>query len=209
MVVGPEFGPLAGFCVAAVQRRPALAKRSIMALAVGFPVGIVITYLAAQAGRLLGIGPDGLIDASQPLTNFISHPNWFSVFIAVLAAAAGMVSLTSAKSGALVGVLISVTTIPAASNIAVAAAHSDWNEVEGSALQLAINFACIVGTGIATLGLQRRYYLNRRRRHLKDPIRKEAGLPMGRSARGSVVLSAKDMAELEKWESEQQEPTPK
>ena len=38
MVVGPEFGPIAGFCVAAVQRRPALAVRSFAALAVGFPL---------------------------------------------------------------------------------------------------------------------------------------------------------------------------
>ena len=41
MVVGPEFGPLAGFCVAAVQRRPALAVRSFVALAVGFPVAAI------------------------------------------------------------------------------------------------------------------------------------------------------------------------
>ena len=37
MVVGPEFGPLAGFAVAVVQRRLDLARRSFIALAVGFP----------------------------------------------------------------------------------------------------------------------------------------------------------------------------
>ena len=37
-----------------------------------------------------------------------------------------MLSLTTAKSGALIGVLISVTTIPAAANIAVAFVYSDW-----------------------------------------------------------------------------------
>ena len=208
MVVGPEFGPLAGFCVAVVQRRSALAKRSIIALAVGFPLAIGITYVAAEIGRALGIGPGQLIDASQPLTNFISHPDWFSVIVAVLAGTAGMISLTSAKSGALVGVLISVTTIPAAGNVGTAAAYGDWNEVEGAALQLGVNLVSIIAAGIFTLFLQRRYYLSRRRKHLKDPIRKTAGLPMGRSARGSVVLSEKDMAELEKWEREQEEPTP-
>ena len=39
MVVGPEFGPLAGLSVALVERRVDLARRSILALAVGFPVG--------------------------------------------------------------------------------------------------------------------------------------------------------------------------
>jgi uncharacterized hydrophobic protein (TIGR00271 family) len=208
MVVGPEFGPLAAICVAVVQRRSDLAKRSILALAVGFPLGIVITYIAALIGRALDIGPEQLIDASQPLTNFISHPDWFSVIVAVLAGIVGMLSLTSAKSGALVGVLISVTTIPAAGNVGTAAAYEDWNEVEGAALQLGVNLAAILAAGILTLFLQRQYYLSRRRKHLKDPIRKEAGLPMGRSARGSVVLSDKDLAELEKWEREQEEPTP-
>ena len=51
MVVGPEFGPLAGLCVALVQRRPALARRSLAALLVGFPVAIVLTYVAVVALR--------------------------------------------------------------------------------------------------------------------------------------------------------------
>jgi uncharacterized hydrophobic protein (TIGR00271 family) len=198
MVVGPEFGPLAGICVAIVQRRRDLARRSVIALAVGFPLGIAITYVAAEIGRALGIGPEKLADASQPLTNFISHPDWFSVIVATLAGIAGMISLTSAKSGALVGVLISVTTIPAAGNIAVATAYSDWSEVSGAAQQLGVNLAAIVLAGVVTLFIQRQYYLSRRRKHLRDPIRRAAGLPMGRSRHGSVVLSDKDIAALEK-----------
>ena len=45
MVVGPEFGPLAGLCVAAVQRRADVVKRSLLALALGFPLGITAAYL--------------------------------------------------------------------------------------------------------------------------------------------------------------------
>ena len=41
MVVGPEFGPLAGVSVAIVERRLSLARRSLVALAVGFPVASV------------------------------------------------------------------------------------------------------------------------------------------------------------------------
>ena len=208
MVVGPEFGPLAGICVAMVQKRPDMAKRSIAALLVGFPLGIAITYVASEIGRALGIGPETLTDASQPLTNFISHPDWFSVIVAVLAGMAGMISLTSAKSGALVGVLISVTTIPAAGNIAVAAAYSDWSEMSGAAQQLGVNLASILAAGIVTLFLQRRYYLHRRRQHLSDPVRKRAGLPMGRSRHGSVVLNDKDMAALRDDERERRSAAP-
>ncbi|MFT8131043.1 DUF389 domain-containing protein, partial [Salmonella enterica] len=46
MVVGPEFGPLAGVCVAIVQRRRDLAIRSALALVVGFALAITATYVA-------------------------------------------------------------------------------------------------------------------------------------------------------------------
>ncbi len=97
-----------------------------------------------------------------------------------------MLSLTSAKSGALVGVLISVTTIPAAANIGVAAAYGEWGDAGGAALQLGINLGGIVVAGVLTLYIQRRYYVVRRRRHLVDPVRAQAGLPLGRSVSGST-----------------------
>ena len=50
-----------------------------------------------------------------------------------------MLSLTEARSGALIGVLVSVTTIPAVGNVGAAAAYGAWSEVGGAALQLAIN----------------------------------------------------------------------
>ncbi len=55
-----------------------------------------------------------------------------------------MLSLSTAKSGALIGVLISVTTIPAAANIGVAAAYQDWSSWRGSMAQLAINLGSII-----------------------------------------------------------------
>jgi hypothetical protein len=80
-----------------------------------------------------------------------------------------------------VGVLISITTIPAASNIAVAAAYGRWGDAAGAALQLGINLAGIVASGVLTLYIQRRYYVARRRKHLEDPHRAAAGLPVGHS----------------------------
>ena len=161
MVVGPEFGPLAGVCVALVHRRLALARRSLTALAVGFPVAIVTTYAATLLIRAADQGPDELAD--HPATLFISHPDLFSVIVAVLAGIAGVLSLSTAKSGALIGVLISVTTIPAAANVGVAAAYRDWDEFRGATAQLGINLTAIVVAGVTTLGIQRAFYLRRRR----------------------------------------------
>ena len=73
-----------------------------------------------------GLARRRLQELDDPLTQFIAKPDAFSFIVAVFAGAAGVLSLTSAKSGALVGVLISVTTIPAAANIGVAAALGNW-----------------------------------------------------------------------------------
>lgn len=181
MVVGPEFGPIAGFCVAVVQLRAGLARRSLLALGVSFPIGIIGAYLVTEATIALGVAPDqgGVLPAT--FTNFISRPDAFSFLVAFVAGVAGILSLTSAKSGPLIGVVISVTTVPAAANIAVSAAYSDWSQTRGSALQLVINLLALTLAGIATLYLQRLIYLRRRRAHLGDPNRASAGLPLGRS----------------------------
>jgi uncharacterized hydrophobic protein (TIGR00271 family) len=161
MVVGPEFGPLAGLCVALVQRRPALARRSLAALLVGFPVAIVASAVAALALKGLGVLPESI--GRHPETFFIANPNRYSVIVAALAGVAGMISLTTAKSGALIGVLISVTTIPAAGNVAVAAAYGDWHECVGALLQLVVNLVVIVAAALATLTAQRLLFSRRAR----------------------------------------------
>jgi len=177
MVVGPEFGPLAGICVAIVQRRGAVAARSLLALAVGFPLAI-----AGAFGFSLFVKSVGLVEASftldnHPLTAFVSEPNTFSFFVALFAGIAGVLSLTSSKSGALVGVLISVTTIPAAAAIGVSAAYGDWPDLWGAVAQLAINLTAILIAGTATLMLQTRVFRARRRRHRAEGSRAAAGLP--------------------------------
>jgi uncharacterized hydrophobic protein (TIGR00271 family) len=183
MVVGPEFGPLAGLCVALVNLQGRLARRSLRALAVGFPIGIAMAFVTTVIMIAVDVFPDDFSQAGHPFTEFISNPDFLSFFVAFVAGGAGMLSLTSAKSGALVGVLISVTTIPAASNIGVAAAYGDWSDSIGAALQLGLNLGGIVLAGVLTLFVQRRWYLIRRRKHLRDPARSAAGLPVGRSAR--------------------------
>lgn len=117
MVVGPEFGPVAGVCVALVQRRPRLALASGRALAIGFPLGVAAVVLASLAFRATGITPAIFTQADHGLSSSIANPDFFAFFVAFCAGIAGMLSLTTAKSGALIGVLISVTTIPASANV--------------------------------------------------------------------------------------------
>jgi uncharacterized hydrophobic protein (TIGR00271 family) len=167
MVVGPEFGPIAGFCVALVQRRRDLATRSGIALAAGFPLAITGAFAATLLFKATGLAPDHFAAREHALAHLIASPDVFSAIVATCAGAAGMLSLSTAKSGALIGVLISVTTIPAAANIGVAAAYQDWDGWRGSVGQLAINLASILVAGTVVLAVQRMLYDRRRRNHLR------------------------------------------
>jgi hypothetical protein len=84
-----------------------------------------------------------------------------------------MLSVTLGKSAALVGVAISITTIPAAADIGVSFAYHDWASFRGSGLQLALNISSLLVAATATLAIQRTIYVRRRRRH-----RTELGLPL-------------------------------
>lgn len=165
MVVGPEFGPLAGVCVALVQRRSHLAVQSLTALAVGFPLGIGMTVLATVLFKATEVIPDAFDPAGHSLSSAIASPDFLSFFVAFCAGIAGMLSLSTAKSGALIGVLISVTTIPAAANAGIAAGYGDWSTFSGSLGQLGVNLASMLVAGTLTLGLQRHQYSRRRRAH--------------------------------------------
>ncbi|MGY1709976.1 DUF389 domain-containing protein [Geodermatophilus sp. SYSU D00758] len=155
MVLGPEFAPLAALAVAVVHRRRSIARRAAVSLAVGFAVAIGVTTLVAVAGRLLGWFGTEVLTMPRPATGFITAPDRWSVVVAVLAGVAGVLSLTSAKSGALVGVFISVTTVPAAADMAVAIALGGGTEFARAATQLGINLAGILLAALATLAVQR------------------------------------------------------
>jgi uncharacterized hydrophobic protein (TIGR00271 family) len=153
--VGPEFGPIAGLCIALVLRERTLAMRSLRALVIGFPAAIGVTVLATLLARVAGLVEPAMLDSEHPLTSFISRPDAFSFVVAFLAGIAGILSLTAAKSGALIGVLISVTTVPAAGSTAVALALGEPRMALGSALQLAVNLCGMVIAGTLTLLLER------------------------------------------------------
>ncbi|GAA2567277.1 MULTISPECIES: DUF389 domain-containing protein [Streptomyces] len=164
MAVGPEFGPLAGISTAAVQRRPRLALRSVIALLVGFAVAMAVTVDFSFFMDAVGLFSQERLHGDRPQTGFVYAPDWFSFVVAVLAGAAGTLSLTSAKSGALVGVAISVTTVPAAANAAVALSYGDLVQTRGSTEQLLLNLLGIVLAGTVTLLVQKRLWARQHER---------------------------------------------
>jgi uncharacterized hydrophobic protein (TIGR00271 family) len=157
MVVGPEFGPLAALAVALVRRRMYLARRAAVALLVGFPVAMLVTAIGVLSGEAIGwIEVTSTTELSE--VDFIFQVGPLSFVVALFAGAAGMLSLVSSKSAALVGVFISVTTVPAAGFAVVAATVGDWDVAAKSAAQLAVNLSAIVLAGVLVLSVQRRVH---------------------------------------------------
>ena len=154
MVLGPEFVAIAALGLALVRRRGALFSRAARTLVLGFAVAIVVTVLASLAARGLGWVVADDVTGPRPGTDFIYSFDKWSFIVALIAAAAGVLSLTSAKVGGLSGVFISVTTVPAAGNIALGIAFGAWDEVQASTIQLALNVSGMVLAGWATLALQ-------------------------------------------------------
>ncbi|WP_100520686.1 DUF389 domain-containing protein [Mycobacteroides abscessus] len=157
MVVGPEFGPLAALAVSIVRRKWSLARRSLLALLVGFPVAMGVTAVGALAAEAAGWVTLKSVRELQQV-DFVFQVGPFSLVVALLAGAAGMLSLMSAKSAALVGVFISVTTVPAAGFAVVAATVGEWDIAGLSALQLAVNLFGIVLAGVLVLWVRPRGY---------------------------------------------------
>lgn len=155
MVVGPEFAPLAALAVGVVLRRGDLIRRAALALGVGFPLAMLIAAGGALLGEWTGLIDVGVVDSLRQV-DFIYQVGPFSLILALLAGAAGMLGLTSARSAALIGVFISVTTVPAAAFAVVAVTTGAWRTAGESALQLLVNLIGIVLAGVLVLMLRTR-----------------------------------------------------
>lgn len=155
MVVGPEFGPLAALAVGLVLRRGDLIRRGALALGVGFPLAMIIAAGGALLGEWTGLVDVGVL-GSLTQVDLIYQVGPFSLIVALLAGAAGMLGLTSARSAALIGVFISVTTVPAAAFAVVAATTGAWRTAAESTLQLLVNIVGITLAGVLVLILRTR-----------------------------------------------------
>lgn len=174
MVLGPEFVTIAALGLALVRRRGTLFRAAARTLVLGFVVAIAVATVAALAARALGWVAASDVTGPRPGTDFIYTPDKWSLIVAFIAAAAGVLSLTSAKVGGLSGVFISVTTVPAAGNVALGLAFTTRAEVLGSAAQLALNISGMVLAGWMTLALQQVVW-NRMARHRERALARRRG----------------------------------
>jgi uncharacterized hydrophobic protein (TIGR00271 family) len=164
MVVGPEYAAIISVALGIDKRDHKRIRTGSVALVVGFLIAIVVTLLFSMVVRAFGWESEAFGRGIRPVSDLINTPNVFSVVVATLAGIVGVVSLVEARTGALIGVFISVTTIPAAADIGVSVAFEDWSEAGGSLVQLLLNVAILMAVGAGGLVVQQHFWRRVRRR---------------------------------------------
>lgn len=155
MVVGPEFSAIAAASAGVVLGRWGIVGRSLRLLVLSFAFAIAVVTVLALLARPLGLVTAELVTRPRPSTGFIWHPDWWSFIVALLAGIAGALALAVEKTATMVGVFISVTTVPAAGNLALGIAVWQSAEIVGSAEQLVLNVATMIVAGALLLAAQR------------------------------------------------------
>jgi uncharacterized hydrophobic protein (TIGR00271 family) len=157
-MVGPEYGAITSIARAGTRLDGSTAASGLRALLFGF-VGAIVACIALGAViRTAGLTPRAFELGTRPVSGLINTPNVFSVIVAVLAGIVGILSLTESRASTLIGVFISVTTIPAAADIGLSISYASWSEAWGSFLQLLLNVSNLIVVGMIMLLVQRRIW---------------------------------------------------
>jgi len=112
MALAPDLTPVTATSVGLVGRRPSLAARGLLTIALGYAFTTTAALLTAAFMRSTDQLPSGYV---LPIASVQSIAT-YSMIIVIIAFAAGVAGMLSfeTKASSAVGVAISVTTIPAA-----------------------------------------------------------------------------------------------
>jgi uncharacterized membrane protein len=169
MAVSPDLLPITAIAVGLIGCSGRLATEAFATLAAGMAATCAAAALVSVGQEAFDLLPSGfsLSSASDALGGLtsISHE---TIAVALVAGIAGMLSLETRASSA-VGVAVSVTTIPAAAYLGVAAGLGESGTAWGALGLLGANVAMMVAGAAAALAVQRRL-----RRHGRTVRSREA-----------------------------------
>ena len=155
MAISPDMLPLSAACVGLVSRRWPLLRRAVVTLAVGLGTSCITALLVAVALDLTNLMPSDFVLNADALGG-LTTVNASTVGVAFAAGVAGILALETRASSA-VGVAISVTTIPAAAYLGVAAGVGETQKAWGALAVLGFNVTVLLLAGTLTLLVQRRW----------------------------------------------------
>jgi uncharacterized hydrophobic protein (TIGR00271 family) len=154
MAVSPDLLPIAAACVGLASRRARLVGRALLTLAVGMGATCLTAAVITAGVDLFGLLPSGFAVGESALSG-LTTVNDATVGVALAAGVAGILALETRASSA-VGVGISITTIPAAAYLGVAAGVGEASKALGALAVLGVNVGLLLVAGTLTLIVQRR-----------------------------------------------------
>jgi uncharacterized hydrophobic protein (TIGR00271 family) len=154
MAVAPDLLPITAACTGIVLRRRRLIRDGLASLLLGLAVAGAFAAIVAAGLDLFDLLPP---EFALHETGFAAqqHINAETIFVALAAGVAGMLAVETRASMA-VGVAISVTTIPAAAFLGVAAGIGELSKSLAALSVLGANIAMMLLGGSVTLAIQRR-----------------------------------------------------
>jgi uncharacterized hydrophobic protein (TIGR00271 family) len=152
MAVSPDLLPLTAAAVGLVAKRPPLFARAVGTLLPGLATAVLAACLITLLLRATGV-VGAHADIQSGVVWSLANVSVTTVCVAAAAGVAGMLSFETRASFA-VGVAISVTTIPAAAYVGVAAGLGAWHGAGGALAVLGVNLAILLVAGTTTLGIQ-------------------------------------------------------
>jgi uncharacterized hydrophobic protein (TIGR00271 family) len=154
MAVSPDLLPIVAVAVGVVGGNAGLAARALTTLALGLGAAAVAGAVCTFAQERLDLIPADFNLEQVGVLGSLTAVNDETIVVALVAGVAGMLALeTRAASG--VGVAISVTTIPAAAYLGVAAGLGELDKAGGALGVLGMNVVMLVVGASVTLALQR------------------------------------------------------
>ncbi len=165
MAVSPDLLPITAIGVGIVGRNRDLTVRALATLLLGLVVTAGAAAILAFAENHLDLLAAGFsLSHAAGALGGLTTVNHETIVVAFIAGAAGMLALeTRASAG--VGVAVSVTTIPAAGYLGVAAGIGEIDRAWGSLGVLGMNVAMMALGASTALVVQRRMRRRLRERH--------------------------------------------
>ncbi|SFS64174.1 TIGR00341 family protein [Halostagnicola kamekurae] len=151
MVIAPLIGPALGASVGSVIDDEELFLSSLKYQLMGVVLAIAAAAIFAWTVRVTYVVPPGLDISSVDEIAERLAPDLLSLVIALGAGVAGIVSISTGISVALVGVMIAAALIPPAATVGIALAWGQPSAAIGSTVLVLVNVLSVNLAGLLTL----------------------------------------------------------
>jgi uncharacterized hydrophobic protein (TIGR00341 family) len=146
MVMAPLLGPNVALSLACTLGDPALAKRSLKAIAVGVAI---VAALALLFGAVITVDPN------VPELAARTRPGFGDIMLALAAGAAGTLAFTSGVSAVVVGVMVAVALLPPLVAAGLLAGSGQGSPAAGALILFLINVTCVNLAAVVTFLVQK------------------------------------------------------